>query len=57
MTKMIKQPTEITVVYVEAVLIPNGEIISCGKSLGWFREISHAVHDKKYFYQPKPEDQ
>jgi len=31
-----KRPTEITPVWIEAVLMPNGEIISFGKTIGWF---------------------
>ena len=36
---MIKeQPKEITACYLECVLMPNGEILSLGKTVGWFRE-------------------
>lgn len=33
-----KQPDEITVCTLECVLMPQGEIISHGKTLGWFDE-------------------
>ena len=33
---MDKQPEEITVCMLEVVLMPNGEIISLGKTIGWF---------------------
>lgn len=31
-------PTDITVCLLEAVVMPNGEIISAGKSLGWMTD-------------------
>lgn len=30
-----KQPDEIKIVFVEAVLMPNGELINNGNSFGW----------------------
>lgn len=33
------QPEEITVVNVQAVLMPNGEVICNGKTVGWFKDI------------------
>ena len=33
---MDKQPEKITVCSLECVLMPNGEIISMGKTIGWF---------------------
>lgn len=33
---MKKQPNDITVCTLECVLMPNGEVISNGKTLGWF---------------------
>ncbi len=35
---MEKQPTEIAVCYLECLLMPNGEIISRGKTLGFFKD-------------------
>jgi len=43
---MKKQPKETTICNLECVLMPNGEIISLGKTIGWFKEF------KKYL-QPK----
>ncbi len=37
---MIKeQPKEITVCKLECVLMPQGEIISQGKTVGWFKDL------------------
>jgi hypothetical protein len=35
---MDKQPKEITLVNLQCVLMPNGEIIFKGKTIGWFRD-------------------
>jgi len=35
---MDKQPEEITVCNLECVLMPQGEIISMGKTIGWFKD-------------------
>lgn len=35
---MEKQPDEITLCTLDVVVMPNGEIISAGKSLGWFKD-------------------
>lgn len=40
-----KQPDEITPVLVSAVLMPNGEVICLGKTIGWYDEL------KDYLYQ------
>jgi hypothetical protein len=34
---MDKQPEEITVCQLECVLMPQGEIICLGKTIGWFK--------------------
>lgn len=31
-----KQPKEITICNLEVFVMPNGEVLCCGKSLGWF---------------------
>ena len=36
---MEKQPKEITVCKLECVLMPQGEIISNGKTIGWFKDL------------------
>jgi len=35
-----KQPNEITPCTLDCVLMPNGEIICLGKTVGWFKEFS-----------------
>ena len=35
---MDEQPNEITVCRLECVLMPQGEIISMGKTIGWFKD-------------------
>lgn len=35
---MDKQPEEITAAYLEVVIMPSGEIISLGKTIGWFKD-------------------
>lgn len=49
-----KQPDDITVVFVEAVLMPNGELINNGRSLGWLTTKEEAPKNGvplKYIYQ------
>ena len=36
---MEKMPEEITACLLEVVLMPNGEILCLGKTVGWFREL------------------
>ena len=36
--KIKEQPEDIIIVFVEAILMPNGEVISLGKTIGWYRE-------------------
>jgi len=42
-----KQPKEITVCNLEVVLMPNGEIISLGKTLGWFKDFKECLNEDK----------
>ena len=35
--KLLRQPHKITLAMLEVVVMPNGEVISCGKSLGWIK--------------------
>ena len=44
-------PKEITVCNLNVVLMPNGEIICLGKTVGWFKEL------KKYLTEIKREKQ
>ena len=34
-----KKPTDITVCHLEVVVMPNGEIICAGKTVGWFDKL------------------
>ena len=43
---MEKIPEEITVCNLEVVVMPNGEIISCGKPLGYFRDFCKYLTEK-----------
>lgn len=45
--KIEKQPDQITPVLVDAVLMPNGEIIALGKTIGRFGEMQDFVLDKQ----------
>ena len=44
---MTKQPKEIIIAKLEVVVMPNGEIICMGKTVGWFKDLA------KYLSQPK----
>jgi len=46
MRKIKKQPGEITPVVVGAVLMPQGEIICMGKTLGWFKDMKDHVYEQ-----------
>lgn len=37
---MMEQPKEITICNLEVVVMPNGEVICLGKSLGWFNKLA-----------------
>lgn len=39
-------PEEITLATLEVVVMPNGEIISNGKSLGWFKDFKKYLKPK-----------
>ena len=43
---MEKQPNEITVCNLVVVLMPNGEIISLGKTIGWFKTYKYCLTPK-----------
>lgn len=43
---MEKIPEEITVCNLEVVLMPNGEIISLGKTIGWFEDYKRYLKKK-----------
>lgn len=44
---MEKQPEEMTIAKLEVIIMPNGEVISSGKTLGWFDEL------KKHLSEPE----
>jgi len=44
---MEKQPDGITVCNLEVVLMPQGEIICLGKTVGWFKECKECLTEKK----------
>ena len=46
MKKLTKPVTEITVALLEVVVMPNNEVISMGKTLGWFKDF------KGHMYTP-----
>ena len=45
---MKEQPKEIVVCNLECVVMPNGEIISSGKTIGWFKEFQKYLEVKKH---------
>jgi len=44
---MEKIPEEITICYLQCVVMPNGEVISNGKSIGYFDEFNHFLTEIK----------
>ena len=40
-------PDKITLCQLECVLMPNGEVISCGKTLGWFEDLKSYLEPQK----------
>ena len=44
---MNKQPEGITVCTLECVLMPQGEIICLGKTIGWFKEFKKYLTKKE----------
>jgi hypothetical protein len=43
---MIDNPKEISVCYLQVLLMPNGEIICKGKTIGWFRDLREFLTEK-----------
>ena len=41
-----KQPDEITLCTLEVVLMPNGEVICLGKTVGWFKQLKDYLQTK-----------
>jgi len=44
---MEKQPEEITLCQLDCVLMPQGEIICNGKTIGWFKDFSPHLRNAK----------
>ncbi len=42
-----KQPNQITVCKLEVLVMPNGEIISKGKTIGWFKDFKEFLSVKE----------
>ena len=40
-------PKEMTVVKLEVLVMPNGEIICLGKTLGWFKDFKDCLEEVK----------
>ena len=43
---MEKQPDTITLCTLECVLMPNGEVIHAGKTIGWFDKLKKYLTEK-----------
>ena len=48
-----KQPDEITACDLECVLMPNGEVICCGKTVGRFKDLKKFLKIKKQSFKMK----
>jgi len=46
MSKQLEKPEEITVAFLEVVVMPNGEIIHEGQSLGFYDQKSKYLFEK-----------
>ena len=44
---MKEQPKEITVCYLECALMPQGEIICKGKTIGWFKNLKFFFRNER----------
>ena len=45
--KMIEKPKEPTPAELEVILMPNGEIVCHGKTVGWYKTHKQYLHEKK----------
>jgi len=43
---MNEQPKDITICNLECLIMPNGEIICLGKTIGWFKDFSKYLEIK-----------
>jgi len=46
MEKLNEKPEEITIALLEVVIMPNGEIISYGKSIGYYESYKNYLYKK-----------
>lgn len=44
---MDKLPTDIMICKLEVIVMPNGEVMSAGKVLGWFRDLKQYLSKKE----------
>ena len=44
---MKEQPKEITICNLEVLLMPQGELICLGKTVGWFKDFKKVLEPKK----------
>jgi hypothetical protein len=51
--KIVKQPTELTLCVLDVVVMPNGEVIHQGNTVGWFKDMKEFLQVKKYVDQSK----
>lgn len=42
--KIEKQPEDITACFIECVVMPNGEIITAGKTIDWFDKLGEYIY-------------
>lgn len=47
MGKLTRAPKEITVAKLEVVVMPNGEVICLGKTVGWVKELGKYLTEEK----------
>ena len=45
--KIVKAPREITLCNLEVIVMPNGEVLSRGKSLGWIKDFKKGLTAKQ----------
>ena len=43
---MEKIPENLEVSYLEVIIMPNGEVITLGKTIGWFDNLRNYLHKK-----------
>lgn len=46
-------PTQITVCVLECVVMPQGEIICAGRTIGWFKDLKKFLTEKRLLTEVK----